>query len=171
MKKLDTLLAIYPILLNGQIFYAIWFDDGYSKFRLISSGEILAFRSEVEAEKSAGKFRKGLPIGRKQLLDLDACKKWVSKPSADSVDCDAFLSAYNAAGDYRNAAARANLDIGDKKYLQITDKLFWGCNLPSVTPKGKSYSPIWTKEEVKELRTMLEESIAIFESKLSVRAR
>ena len=30
----------------------------------------------------------------------------------------------------------------------IYDKLFWGCNLPSMTPPGMHYEPTWSPEEI-----------------------
>ena len=33
----------------------------------------------------------------------------------------------------------------------IYEKLFWGCNLPSVTPKDKYFEPIWEKVEIQEM--------------------
>jgi len=33
------------------------------------------------------------------------------------------------------------------------DKIFYGCNLPAVTPEGKSYSPLWSREEIAAMRT------------------
>ncbi len=37
----------------------------------------------------------------------------------------------------------------DRKLTQkIYDKLFWGCNLPIVTPEGEHYHPAWTKREL-----------------------
>ncbi len=168
LNALESIYATYPILLDDRIVYAIWFDGDYSGFNLTQSGEIAAFPSEAAAREFAIVLAKGLPIETTDLLNLDVCKKWMAKPSARSVNCSAFLRAYDAASDYRNSIARANLDLGDKSHLRVLDKLFWGCNLPAVTPKGKSYIPIWTKKEVKELRTMLEECIAVFEAKLSI---
>jgi hypothetical protein len=51
--------------------------------------------------------------------------------------------------------------IGAKKELRTLrtpllnkayDKFFYGVNLPSVTPEGKSYSPLWLAEEILALR-------------------
>ena len=30
----------------------------------------------------------------------------------------------------------------------IYDKLYWGCNLPSMTPPGMHDEPIWSREEI-----------------------
>lgn len=37
---------------------------------------------------------------------------------------------------------------------KIFEKLFWGNNLPSVTPEGESYHPFWNKEEAKYMQHM-----------------
>ena len=41
----------------------------------------------------------------------------------------------------------------DKAY----EKLFCGCNLPAVTPEGKSYSPLWSHEEILSMRAEFRE--------------
>lgn len=46
------------------------------------------------------------------------------------------------------------------------DKLFWGCNLPSVTPAGKSYEPIWNEEEVQNIRNYMAALRKTFVSKI-----
>lgn len=38
---------------------------------------------------------------------------------------------------------------------KIYDKLFWGLNLPSVTPAGKSYEPIWSEWELSRMKEIL----------------
>ena len=35
------------------------------------------------------------------------------------------------------------------------DKLFWGCNLPPVTPPGERYVPRWRPDELADLRRVM----------------
>ncbi|MCP4697027.1 MAG: hypothetical protein GY862_09275 [Gammaproteobacteria bacterium] len=35
---------------------------------------------------------------------------------------------------------------------EMYEKLYYGNNLPSVTPKGKTYNPIWKYEEIKDFK-------------------
>ena len=40
---------------------------------------------------------------------------------------------------------------------KVYEKIFHGNNLQSITPEGKSYNPLWTRSEIKEVRgTFLE---------------
>jgi hypothetical protein len=52
---------------------------------------------------------------------------------------------------------RLRCPVLDKLY----EKLFWGNNLPAVTPEGASYSPIWMQEEIiifrREIRKVWDE--------------
>ena len=46
----------------------------------------------------------------------------------------------------------------------IYDKLFWGNNLPSMTPEGMHYSPEWSAAEVASLAEILSAGLDLFES-------
>ncbi len=159
---------LHPILINGEVVTAVWFDNDYSGFHLTPTKTIPAFRSAAEATALAMELGAKMPIDSIELLDVDTCAAWIAKPVARGVNCSDFLYLYNAAGDFRNSLANANLDLGDKTHLKITEKLFWGCNLPSMTPPGKSWTPVWTKKELKELRIMMRESVNIFQKHLSL---
>lgn len=41
----------------------------------------------------------------------------------------------------------------NKKLDVVYDKIFWGNNLPSVTPEGKSYHPLFLSDEIVLLTT------------------
>jgi len=44
------------------------------------------------------------------------------------------------------------------------DKIFWGNNLPAVTPEGNYYSPLWSTEEISSLRNEFKYIWKIFTS-------
>lgn len=39
--------------------------------------------------------------------------------------------------------------------MSVYDKLFRGCNLPSRTPEGEHYMPLWTGAETRLLKHLL----------------
>ena len=66
------------------------------------------------------------------------------------MECSAFLNAWNFFDDL------AGLHTGvDSEYTRLSraaatcyDKLFWGNNLPSVTPPGERFEPTWSPDDL-----------------------
>jgi hypothetical protein len=44
----------------------------------------------------------------------------------------------------------------------IYDKLFWGNNLPLITPEGERYLPEWSADEVQSLAQILASGLDLF---------
>lgn len=60
----------------------------------------------------------------------------------------------------RTVNAPKNLEIYENKKLGKTyNKIFCGCNLPSITPEGRSYNPIWQASEIEALKRSIKEAI------------
>ena len=62
------------------------------------------------------------------------------------LDCEFLLDTWNLLTDI--AATLQTRLIEPTGSLAVYDKLFWGCNLPSMTPPGMHYEPIWSQEEI-----------------------
>lgn len=60
------------------------------------------------------------------------------------------------------------MDREDKANFDIYEKLFWGNNLPTVTPAGKTYVPVWTQNELERLRSVMAYGIDNFHSHSAV---
>jgi hypothetical protein len=91
--------------------------------------------------------------------DFDSLARWCEQPSAETIDCSEFLNAWNMLGDAGTLPTR---DLGKRVY----DKLFWGNNLPAVTPPGETYIPEWSLEEVRKLQSILRSPIDRLHAKL-----
>lgn len=48
------------------------------------------------------------------------------------------------------------------------DKLFWGNNLPAITPAGEFYRPSWRDEELAEIRSVFEAGLDLLNDELRV---
>lgn len=48
----------------------------------------------------------------------------------------------------------------------VCDKLFYGCNLPAFTPKGKHYAPKWSKSDVTILVAVFASGFALLRENL-----
>jgi hypothetical protein len=87
------------------------------------------------------------------------------------VDCPVFLNAWNFFDDLAGLH-----DTPDTPYARLSheaarsyDKLFWGCNLPSVTPVGEHFDPSWRPEELAEIRAVMEAGQALLAAELKPR--
>jgi hypothetical protein len=154
------------IRLNGRDVLIICYDNDFSGIVLSNGIMIPAFKFDHDLETYARTQNLVVMQGQGVKYDLDLVSSWLTKPRHRTIACSTFLDTYNLAGDYRNSVASRNLDIEDKAHAQLLAKLFWGCNLPSVTPAGKRFLPVWTKEEVKELQTIIQESYSLLRNHL-----
>lgn len=81
------------------------------------------------------------------------------------IECVDFLNVWNLLDDVSHSV-KGNFDSDRKATTKIYDKLFWGNNLLSVTPEGKSYKPIWSKKEIETIRDVLLNGLAMFRNSL-----
>jgi hypothetical protein len=94
--------------------------------------------------------------------DLDGIEAWC-RSNTDVRDCRALLNAWNLLVDlpggenlFRAADARA---------LGLYDKLFRGCNLPSITSPGAHDEPVWMAPETAALKHVLLLGLAEFRAR------
>jgi hypothetical protein len=76
------------------------------------------------------------------------------------VDCGLLLEAWNLFDDIA-ASIGAHLHDRGERRDKVYDKLFWGNNLPAVTPPGRSYQPLWNGCELRILRSVLRRGLDI----------
>jgi len=57
----------------------------------------------------------------------------------------------------------------DSRFSEVYEKLFWGNNLPAVTPKGFHFDPEWSPDEIAGLATVLRAGLKLFKSRLATR--
>ncbi len=54
----------------------------------------------------------------------------------------------------------------EKTARDIYQKVFWGNNLPAVTPAGKGFDPTWSEEDLIGIKAVLETGLSLFVSNL-----
>jgi hypothetical protein len=137
--------------LDSKDAHLIWYTDGRDGIVVDSDGEIPSFRNTDDLLEYVERRNLKVNVEGAILHDLDVLVEWLRQKESDRVDCSDLLAAWNL--------------LTEKIY----DKLFWGNNLPSVTPKGKMYIPAWTSEELKITREVLDSGLVLFRG--SVRCR
>lgn len=160
----------YCLRFENRDLYTILCANDFDKLCLTKDKKILVFKStrSLQAYAKANQikfvFRECL-----DSLDLDALERWLDRPSVTTVRCEEFLNAWNLFTDVQSTLNERNMHHEDTRYSKIYQKLFWGCNLPAVTPAGRSYEPIWSRKEVKQIQEVLSEGMCQLRSLLSIR--
>jgi hypothetical protein len=142
--------------LDGAERWMLWHtdDDAPDGVWIDASGGIPLFSSSASLDRFAVRLGITLASDPPILHDLDVITQWLSDPRRDTVDCDAFLAAWNLFSDVAVTVGAELPDQGEPANT-IYKKLFWGCNPPSVTPPGSYYVPEWTPAELPTLRQIL----------------
>lgn len=139
--------------LLGKAFFFIWYSDDIDGVVLNDAGKIATFASEAAAMRYAE--RSGYQLLEQTeppYYDFDKIAHWAASPAPEKIDCQEFLDTWNLLNDIlgnRVEPSVFNAHNGGSDHCY--NKLFWGNNLPSVTPEGEHYTPAWSNEEVLEL--------------------
>jgi hypothetical protein len=153
--------------LDGEDRYLRWFDGGPPTWEdgvvLDDDGTVPAFGSIEEVAACA--LARGVALGEAGMFatlhNLDVVAAWLERPSAEEVDCDALLSAWNLVADVA-VSVGAGLDPWADATIGVYQKLFWGNNLPAMTPPGERYVPEWDADEVGQIAEVLGEGLRVF---------
>jgi hypothetical protein len=153
--------------LGGQRRYMIWVSNDTDYVAVNAEGLLLSFPSLATLRQYAD--AKGWPIEPEEpiLHDLDAVASWVLATDSP-VNCVETLAAWNLFCDVANSVSSPNKKSFEMLNSQlgrpIYDKLFWGNNLPAMTPEGEHFVPAWSKQEVKSIAALLSAGLEMFSS-------
>lgn len=153
--------------LDGRDAYLIWYTNEQDGVVTDSDGKVPCFQSPEDLLHYAESLNLSLNVEDPILNNLDVVAEWLNRGDSESVDCKSFLAAWNLFDDVSRSVT-GNFDPEHQLTQKIYDKLFWGNNLPSVMPEGKSYHPEWTKRELKIIKEVLGYGLSLFRH--SVRA-
>lgn len=145
--------------------YLIWYTNDFDGVVVDNSEQVIMFKYIPLLRKYADKC--GLHIEEEEpgLHNLDAVKDWIENPSKTDINCDILLSAWNLFIDIASSVQDVTFDRDREKTDLIYEKLFWGNNLPAVTPPGKHYKPNWTDDEIEKLQEVLADGLKMFQQK------
>ncbi len=153
--------------LDRQDRYLIWYSNETDGVIIDADNHVLSFNMLEDLNHYAEAHN--LPIKKEipNLHDLDAVATWLENESAVDIDCKQFLAVWNLFGDV-SVCVGGDFDPKSEYTRIIYDKLFWGNNLPPVTPTGKKYMPVWTDKELQMLRAILAHGLALFRQSIKI---
>ena len=101
--------------------------------------------------------------GELNLHNLDVVKRWLkvrrSKAQGPTaIDCNEFLAAWNLLADI-SRSIDGGFDTDCDRTKKIYFKIFYGNNLPAITPKGEHYIPLWSNREKRIIREIMAQGL------------
>lgn len=167
----------YPLWyrLDGLNRYLIWIsreevNEDLDGVYLDSSGKIPVFGSLNAMLDYAQNQDIAFADGALILHNLDVIKRWlkVKRSKAQgptSIDCDAFLCAWNFFVDVSRSLG-GGFDADRDRTRKIYSKIFYGNNLPAITPAGKHYIPLWSNREKRIIREIMAQGLTMLRNNI-----
>jgi hypothetical protein len=163
LQSVERLYFCCRVRLNGADTFVVWYEDERDGFVHSSDGRLAAAASRDALATVIAKMGISLVPDDCIAYDFDRLKEWCLWPTAEGVECSKFLNAWNFFDDLGGlytdpASAFAQLS---RESASCYDKLFWGNNLPSVTPPGERFEPSWLPEDLEAMRGIFEAGLLI----------
>jgi len=165
-------MPYFPLLyrLRGQERFLIWISDDTDSVAVNAEGLLLSFPSLAILKQHADANGWPLEPEEPRRHDLDVIARWVILDDA-SVNCVETLNAWNLFSDVANSVSspsKKSFEALDSQLgRSVYDKLFWGNNLPAMTPVGEHFVPTWSHQELRYLAALLSSGLELFTSSTS----
>lgn len=157
------------VRLNGAEVFVIWYEDERDGFVRLPDGKLLVAGSWDALGVKARKVSVPLEPEARTDYDFDGLRVWCRTLTAQGVECRLFLDAWNFFDDLADLHTAP-----DTQYARLSrtaagcyDKLFWGNNLPSVTPPGERLDPSWSREELAAVGRVFEAGLGCLVAELA----
>jgi hypothetical protein len=139
--------------LDGRRLYVVWYSNDKDGLVRSADGKVASFADESQIHAFCRANGLSLMPQPPAVYDFDLIDAWCRRPTAEAIDPSAFLNAWNMLEDALSVRFYAP-DVDDMtagRAEKIYDKLFFGNNLPAITPAGVSYEPVWSHDEIETL--------------------
>jgi hypothetical protein len=158
---------LLPFRLDGLNRHVIWFQNDVDGVITTHNKRIVTFETQDDATNYAVGSNIALTPRVDENLELDWLVDGADFSTGD-IDCRRTLLAWNFFADVAASLGAKASDFlaKDRKPSKTYDKVFWGNNLPAVTPDGEHYVPSWSTEEIEEIKSILVAGLMLFISNL-----
>jgi len=150
--------------LDGVDGLLLWYTNDSDGVTTTADNCVLSFKTE--ADLLAYSHAHSLVVKQEEpvLHNLDAIAAWLARPQAETIVCSDFLDAWNLFGDIARSCPQYSVGFAarDKHLSDVYEKLFYGSNLPSVTPPGEHHTPEWSRDEITGLSQSLQDGLDMF---------
>lgn len=160
----------YPtaIRLEGRELYLIWYCADWSDGVVMTGdNKVAAFPTLDHLQSFAKQSGISLNHPSPEMFDFDQIARWIQSPREFEPDCKLLLDAWNFFRDIQTSVLPERRKL-DKQTYRIYQKLFWGNNLPAVTPQGCHYTPVWSGKELYRVKTVLSFGLRLLKQSLTI---
>jgi len=158
-------MRYFPLLYrhNAEDRYLIWISNESDRVLTDNRGVGLTFKDSKSVQSYADANHYELEREEPKRHDLDWVTTWL-KDVRMPVDCREALAAWNLFSDIARSIGEGSgcFTRLDTQFPKIYDKLFWGNNLPSMTPEGCHFEPEWSPQELTTLAEVLGAGLEMF---------
>jgi hypothetical protein len=156
MNESDQYFAVC-FRIEGAEYLLIWVSSETDRLILSPKNRLAAFVDMGELTKFAANNGFIIQPEKPPVYDFDALVDWISSPDLNNIDCEIFLNIWNMLGDIEISLGRKLKEPEGSN--TVYDKLFYGNNLPPVTPEGEHYVPEWSEDEVAIMVAVFEDGV------------
>lgn len=144
---------VIKITLRQREFFLLWNDDREPVFLTGANGGAVFFggMDELNAFAESNGLLLFEDIFEYDLDDIAV--------TAETLDCNEINTKWNIISDFALSVG-AEFSGEDKRYNDIYNKLFYGCNLPAM--KHHPYTPEWSDDEIVGINRVLAEGAELF---------
>lgn len=151
----------YPLyyIFNQKKSLLIWVDvDGGNAYILSSAQGVIHIANSFREMKKICAEVTDVEIhwDQKSTLDIDrffaVLDQLQSGKHSNRYACRILLDVWNFLEDLACSADFEKSQYRIEGAAKCYDKIFWGCNLPAVTPEGRVYQPVWCEEEIEAIK-------------------
>jgi hypothetical protein len=140
--------------------YLLWFTNDQDGV-LVDNGQVLSFRMLAHLQGYAAAHAIPIESAVPPFYNLDAVVNWLHHDSDTPIDCELLLMTWNLFRDVATSVHRP-FDRNPERTQIVYEKLFYGNNLPSITPTDEYYEPQWAEDEIVLLREIFTDGLQLF---------
>lgn len=155
-KRKNVEMYPYCYIYGGKKVFLIWQtrEGAADTFKLDLNGRLISAKSAMSLKVLIGNKSKDVKWSEGCIINFDKFWKALMSlkvgKSSSKMTCKLLLDGWNFIEDLARTfgLTKEIKSLRTPLLSRVYKKLFWGNNLPAVTPIDKSYSPLWEKEEI-----------------------
>ena len=169
-------IKMFPLLLRYQNMNKIllWNDneDNNSSFLLNNNNNLVSSDSIEKLQLYVDQYLNNIVFDELEEIDYNdfwhKIKNLRKNRGSSKRSCEILIDGWNIIEDLLKTYNNINMLRKLKTPImdQVYGKLFYGMNLPSLTPKNRSYTPVWLENEIKYFKQEMKEIWKFIESKV-----
>jgi len=150
--------------LDGAEGLLLWFSNNLDGVCTAGESSVPSFNTEDDLLLFASNNNISVSTEEPVIHNLDAVQAWINDSKSETLNCGETLAAWNLFVDVASSVPveAGDFEDADRKLNSVYEKIFWGSNLPAVTPVGERFEPDWTAEELASLVDFLAKGLGLF---------